>query len=31
MLRKFADVFCYVWIFGMVLFFMDWAIDILAQ
>jgi hypothetical protein len=31
MLRKFADVFCFVWIAGMILFFMDWIVDILAQ
>jgi hypothetical protein len=31
MLKKFANVFCFVWIAGMILFFVDWAIDILAQ
>jgi hypothetical protein len=31
MLRKFVDAFCFVWIFGMALFFIDWIVDILAQ
>jgi len=31
MKRKLLDFFCYVFIFGMMLFFADWILDILAQ
>jgi hypothetical protein len=31
MLKKFANVFCFVWLFAMAVFFADWILDILAQ
>jgi hypothetical protein len=29
--RKFLDLFCYVFLFAVMLFFIDWILDILAQ
>lgn len=31
MSRKLLDLFCYVFLFGVTIFFADWILDILAQ